>query len=138
MEFKSIIHHLHFNDNLRINSNKRLYKLTPFLDHLAKKFLNLGVVEEHLSVVESMIPYFGRHYSKQFIEGKPIRFDYKNGALCFSTEYKLAFDVYIGKNSAHDQDNYSGVEGELVKNLLKASELQNKGYKVYFDNYFTS
>jgi hypothetical protein len=29
------------------------------------------------SVDEVMIPYFGRHGSKQFIYGKPIRYGYK-------------------------------------------------------------
>jgi hypothetical protein len=32
---------------------------------------------EDYSVDEIMIPYFGRHSSKQFIHGKPIRYGYK-------------------------------------------------------------
>ena len=91
--FESIIHHLHFNDDLRINPDDRLYKLRPLLDYLAKKFLDLGVVKEHLLVEKFMIPYFGRHYATQFIKGKPMRFGYKNRALCSSTGYMLAFDL---------------------------------------------
>ena len=43
----------------------------------------------------------------------------------------------MGKNNAPNQDKYLGV-GKAVKNLLKASVSQNKGYNVYFDNCFTS
>ena len=62
--FESIIHHLHFSDNLRIDPNDRLCKLMPLLDHLAKKFLDLEVVEEHLPVEKFMNSYFGRNYAK--------------------------------------------------------------------------
>ena len=50
-----MIHHLHFNDNLRIDHDDLLYKLRPLLDHLAKKFLDLGAVEQHPSVDQRRI-----------------------------------------------------------------------------------
>ena len=46
-----------------------------------------------------MIPYYGKHYAKQFIRGKPIRFGFKNWALCTSSGYMMAFDIYVGKQS---------------------------------------
>ena len=85
-----------------------------------------------------MISYFGRNFAKQLNKEKSIGFGNKNWALCSSTGYILAFEVCVGKNDSPDQDNYLGVK-ELVKNIfLKASVLHNKGYKVYFDKYFTS
>ncbi len=42
------------------------------------------VDEGQFSVDEVMIPYFGRHSSKQFIHGKPIQYGYKVWALCTS------------------------------------------------------
>lgn len=57
-----------------------------------------GGLEEHLYVDESMIPYYGRHYAKQFIRGKPIRFGFKNWAICSSTGYMIAFEIYTGKS----------------------------------------
>ena len=32
---------------------------------------------EKYSIDEIMVPYYGRHSSKQYIRGKPIRFGYK-------------------------------------------------------------
>ena len=59
--------------------------------------------------------------------------------MCLSTEYLLTFDAYIGKNNAPDPDNYFAVGEEIVKNLLLYTSVpKNEGYKVYFDNCFTS
>ena len=37
---------------------------------------------QELSVDESMVPYYGRHSTKQHFRGKPIRFGYKVWILC--------------------------------------------------------
>ncbi|KAJ8912152.1 hypothetical protein NQ315_006116 [Exocentrus adspersus] len=42
-----------------------------------------------------MIPYYGKHYAKQYIKGKPIRFGFKNWALCTSN------GCYIENNEVH-------------------------------------
>lgn len=137
--FEAILHHFHLNDNSKIDPNDRLYKLRPMLDHFSKKFLELSVLDEHLSIDESMIPYFGRHFAKQYIKGKPIRFGFKNWALCSSAGYMYAFDVYMGKSDSKSVESGLGVGGEIVKKLLRNAKVpKNAGYKVYFDNYFTS
>lgn len=136
--FEDIIHNMHFNDNTQIDREDRLYKLRPLLEHLQSKFLVLNPLDEHLSIDESMIPYYGRHFAKQFIKGKPIRFGYKNWALCSSNGYMYAFDVYTGKNKEASRTEL-GVGGDVVMNLIKKAKVPcNKGFKVYFDNYFTS
>ncbi len=33
---------------------------------------------------EVMVPYYGRHSTKQYIHGKPVRYGYKVWALCTS------------------------------------------------------
>lgn len=58
------------------NKNVLCLKVRPIIDNLnaASKFhLDSGTY----SVDEVMIPYFGRHSSKQFIHGKPIRYGFK-------------------------------------------------------------
>ena len=95
--FEIILHHIHFNENVAIDKEDRLYKLRLLLSHLSQKFLELVTLEEHLCNDESMISYYGRHYAKQYIRGKPIRFGFKHWALCTSTGYMLAFHVYVGK-----------------------------------------
>lgn len=136
--FEDILHYLHFSDNSKLDGSDRLYKLRPLLDHLSDRYNELNVLEEHLSVDESMIPYYGGHFAKQFIKGKPIRFGYKNWALCSSSGYMYCFDVYMGKDNDKEKTSL-GIGGMTVLDLLTRTNIpSNAGYKVYFDNYFTS
>jgi hypothetical protein len=89
-----------------------------------------------------MIPYYGRHFAKQYIKGKPIRFGYKNWALCASTGYMYAFDIYMGKTT-NPGKSLQGlcVRGQTILHLLGKAKVPHKlgyMYKIYFDNYFTS
>ena len=83
-----------------------------------------------------MILYYGKHYAKQFIHGKPIRFSFKNWALCTSSGYMMAFDIYVGKESQYVKQIRLG--GTVVLNLLSKINEQTSRYKVFFDNFFTS
>ena len=93
--FKAINHHLHFNDNSRINSDYCLYKLRPLLNYPAKKFLDLGVNKDHLSLKEFMASYFVGSVHCRFFKRKPMQFSSKNWGFYTSPRYTLAFDVYI-------------------------------------------
>lgn len=46
------------------------------IKHLNVSYLRHDGIEENLSVDESMIRYYGKHYAKQYIRGKPIRFGF--------------------------------------------------------------
>ena len=138
--FLNILHNLHFQDNT-ITTNDRAVKLRPLMDDLQKKFKKHGGFPEYLAVDESMIPYFGKHYAKQFISGKPIRFGYKMWALCSKGGYLHAFDLYIGKtsNEAVDSIPNIGLGGNIIISLKTKAELPaNNGHTVFFDNYFIS
>ena len=91
-KFQEINRYLHFADNSMIDQSDRSYKLRP----LNSKFQQWGSFHENLSIDEAMVKYFGRHPTKQFIHGKPIRFGYKNLTLCSSDGYCYAFDTYCG------------------------------------------
>ncbi|KAG5861866.1 hypothetical protein JTB14_026684 [Gonioctena quinquepunctata] len=91
---EQILRHFHLNDNINIDKNDRLYKLRPLVYKLNKHFKQHGGLEESLSVDESMIPYYGRHCAKQYIRGKPIRFGFKNWALCTSSGYMTSFNIH--------------------------------------------
>ncbi len=134
--FEAILHAIHMNDNSKIDQNDRLYKLRPFIELIENRFLEHAPAEEYLSIDESMIPYYGRHYAKQFIRGKPIRFGFKNWALCTSSGYMLAFDIYLGKQKEPLME--IGLGGTVVLNLLSKIDKQTSGYKVFFDNFFTT
>ena len=137
--FEVILRHIHFNDNTTIDKEDWLYNLRPLLNHFyLRNFWNQGTLEDHLYIDESMIPYYGHPYAKQYIRGKPIRFGFKNWALCTSTGYMLAFNVYVKKQKNSGQ-THLGVGGTVVQELVAlASVPANAGYKIYFDNYFTS
>lgn len=138
--FEQIIRNLHVNDNSKIDKDDRLYKLRPIIESLNNNFRKYGGLDEKLSIDKSMIPYYGKHYAKQFIRGKPIRFGFKNWALCTSNGYLLAFDIYMGKQPTPDNENTTyGIGGIVVLFLLNNANIPpNEGYQIYFDNYFTS
>lgn len=62
----------HVNDNDKIDTDDRLYKLRPLITELNKNFRYHGGLEENVYIDESMIPYYGRHYAKQYIRGEPV------------------------------------------------------------------
>lgn len=138
--FESFLRHVHLNDNSKMGNETerdRLYKLRPLLDHLNVVFQTHGGLEENLSIDESMIPYYGKHYAKQFIKCKPIRFGFKNWALCTSSGYLLTFELYTGKSEK--KERVFGIGGDTVVSLIKQGNIPpRKGFKLFFDNYFSS
>ena len=67
--FREIFSNLHIRDNTNIDDD-RYYKVRLLFDILNtsfKRFLSAN----NFSVDESMIPYYGRHGTKQVIRGKP-------------------------------------------------------------------
>lgn len=71
-KFEGILSCLHYADNGQAN-NDRYYKVRPIFKNLNKQASKYTSLINSLSVDESMIPYFGRHNTKQYIRGKPIR-----------------------------------------------------------------
>lgn len=135
--FMEIKKFLHFCDNeSAAESTDKMFKVRPLADILIKKFLQWGLVHELLSVDESMIKYFGRHPSKQFIKGKPVRFGYKNWMIASADGYCYSFDIYCGKSTLETGNEPLG--SRVVKLLLNKIQAEPSEHIVYFDNYFTS
>ncbi|XP_050297255.1 piggyBac transposable element-derived protein 3-like [Anthonomus grandis grandis] len=126
--FEVLLRHIHFNHNANIDRSDRLYKIRPLLNSLNENFKKQRGLDEHLSID-------GKHYAKQYIKGKPIRF--KNWALlCSSNGYMISFEIYTGKS---DAEKVFGLDGDVVMSLLHKSEVpSNQGYKIFVNNYFTS
>ena len=134
--FEEILKNFHLSDNDNLDDTDRLTKLRPFVSKLQEKFRENNTLDEYLSIDESMIPYYGRHYAKQYIRGKPVRFGFKNWALCSSTGYMYGFDIYTGKSATHYEH---GLGGDVVIGLVEQVGVPiDKGHKIVFDNYFTS
>jgi len=94
--FEEILSVLHLYDNQNLDSGDPMAEMRPLFAHVNEKYLQFFINEEHLSVDESMLPYYGRHSSKQRIVGKPIRMGYKMWVLATSDGYVVQFDPYTG------------------------------------------
>ena len=83
---------LHFRDNSKIDGDC-YFKVRPIFENLNKagKYFLDG---QHYSVDEAMIPYFGRHHTKQYIYGKPVRFGYKVWCLATSDGAGVYFESH--------------------------------------------
>uniref|UniRef100_A0A914D9N9 PiggyBac transposable element-derived protein domain-containing protein n=1 Tax=Acrobeloides nanus TaxID=290746 RepID=A0A914D9N9_9BILA len=84
------------------------------------RFLSFALLEENLCIDESITPYFGRHPSKQFLKGKPLRCGYKSWSLCNKDGYLIQFEPYQGKTARIAQDKLLGVGGSAVIQLISA------------------
>ncbi len=97
--FEEIKSNLHLADNSAIDLTDRLFKVRGFFEMFNRKLQQFGIFDDHLSVDEEMVPYYGPHSLKQCMLQKPIRFGYKLFVLATSRGYPLAFFVYEGKVS---------------------------------------
>lgn len=125
--------HIANNDSLDISD--KFAKVRPLFDMLNKRYIQFGVFVEHLSIDETMVPYFGRHSAKMFIRGKPIRFGYKLWALCSDNGYMFQFIPYSGASGIYNKS--LGLGASVIMELLKYCEHPMQ-HTVHFDNFFTS
>ena len=136
--FMDIKRYLHFVNNEEGDTADKFYKIRPVIDFLNEKFMFYAPFDiKTFDVDESMIPYFGRHPSKQCMRAKPVRFGFKIFCLNLSTGYLLQFKPYQGK---HGNDKYTeyGLGGSIVLSLLDSLKPRNIKGIVYLDNFFSS
>lgn len=137
--FLKILRYLHLNNNETMPKPKtpefdRLYKLRPLIKHLTDTFQSAFTPYRYLSIDESMCAFKGRTTLKQYMPMKPIKRGFKIWALaCATTGYLLNFQIYQGKTAESSSD----MLGERVV-LEMSSNYQNRGYCLYFDNFFTT
>ena len=133
--FDTIFQYFKTCNNLSLNKDDKMAKVRPLFNHLNEKCLQFFPMEtSELSVDESMVPYYGRHSSKQFIKSKPIRYGFKVWRLCTPLGYIVQFEPYCGAGEGKVKE--LGIGGSVVVNLL--AELPIYRWHVTFDNFFTS
>ncbi|GFS14186.1 PiggyBac transposable element-derived protein 4 [Elysia marginata] len=94
------------------------------------------VPSRNVSIDESMIGMKNRCVYIQYMPNKRhARFGIKKFEVCDSNGYVLHVRLYVGKdfNVHHDEGQAFGV----VKELMSASQLRNKGYHLHTDNFYT-
>ena len=142
-EFEECKQFLHLADNKSLDKTDRFAKVRPLFDAVNKQCVAYYKPDQHLSVDESMVPYFGKHGAKQYIHGKPIKFGYKLWVLAKPLGYCVQFCPYAGKDTQLDEYGDIGLEvgGTVVAHLLKCLSFQQDNgsiYHVVMDNFFTS
>ncbi|XP_046662894.1 piggyBac transposable element-derived protein 3-like [Homalodisca vitripennis] len=136
-KFLNIMRCLHVCNNNDLDPNTKFAKVSPLWKMLNKRWLKYFAGDVNLSVDESMIPYYGRHSTKQHIHGKPIRFGYKAWCLCTRSGYLVQGNLYEGANTGNKYPEV-GVGASVVLNLCEKLPQRPDGYNLYFDNFFTS
>ncbi|KAB0802080.1 hypothetical protein PPYR_04266 [Photinus pyralis] len=139
--FHEIQQYLHLADNMNLPPNDKFGKLREYFHRLNKNFENnfTYTFSSHISVDETMVPYYGRHSTKQHIHGKPIRFDYKLWSAATRNGYLISCEPYQGAKSAPlPRQEEHGLGTAVI--LLMESRLPKElaPYNFYFDNFFTS
>ena len=86
------------------------------------------------SIDESMVPCYGRHYCKQFILAKPVRFGYRLYVLASATGLPCNVEIYAGKS---ENDTGEPLATSVVKSTPEVCEGPSN-HSLYFDNFFSS
>jgi len=102
---------------------------------LNERFVQNWPAEQDVLIDESMVPYYGRHSSKQFIRGKPIRFGFKMWCLNSRFGYLIQCEPYQLSSGSFNPD--LGLGGSVVRNLVTKLPT-GLPYRLYVDNFFTS
>ncbi|XP_068231946.1 piggyBac transposable element-derived protein 3-like [Palaemon carinicauda] len=140
--FEEVIRFLHFTDNQALNKDDKLAKIRPLMNHLSTKFGMAYPMDQHISLDEAMIEYFGRHRCKHCIRNKPVRFGFKAWCLNSPLGYLATFDVYQGTAfglNRHYEERFGKGGGTLLILFEKLpSHIKDIPVRFYFDNYFTS
>lgn len=91
--------------------------------------------EERHSVDEQMIAFKGRSHLKQYVRNKPHKWGFKVFTRAGASGLMYDFEIYQGKGTCPETG--LGFSGDIVMALT--SELpEEKNFKVYFDNWFSS
>ncbi|KAL0182470.1 hypothetical protein M9458_021845, partial [Cirrhinus mrigala] len=134
--FDEIKRYLHFVDNNSPADGDKFFKVRPVLNVLEATFLAAVKPEEYNAVDEQIIPFKGKHSSKQYIPKKPKPWGFKVWVRAGTSGYMYRFELYQGASGGRGDVGELGMAAEVVVRLC--SDIHNNGHKVFFDNYFCS
>ncbi|XP_070573161.1 piggyBac transposable element-derived protein 4-like [Ptychodera flava] len=147
--FEIINSNLHFNDNNNYHRRGHplfdsLFKIRPVYDIITRRFREVYVPEQHLSLDEGMVPWKGPLSFRMYIPSKPDRFGLKAFSLNEAKSgYTIGYDVYTGSTFVPDPtaDEYELMQNQTyqtVMGMLKRCNILEKGYRLYMDSYYIS
>jgi hypothetical protein len=131
--FIKILGLIHFSDNLESNSEDRLSKVRNALNLLVNSFRSTLRPGKEVVIDESMVPWRGRLFFRQYIPGKSHKYGIKLYKCCLTGGYTYNFQVYSGKDTVENQKGHSH---DVVMKLMNG--LLYEGRVLYTDNFYTS
>ena len=140
--FEVILKFLHLNDSRQQPSRgepgyDKLYKVRPLLNLVLENFQSMYTPTQSLSIDESMVGFKGRLAFLQYMPKKPQKWGMKAWVLADGVNgYVWNWKLYTGKED--ESHTTLGLAHRVVLDLLNDDRLQNKGYHVYMDNFYTS
>ncbi|KAK9679715.1 Transposase IS4 [Popillia japonica] len=139
--FRYIMQNIHCSDNTNLDGTDKFSKIRPLIDGMNRRFVNFAPSQEVHCIDESMVPYYSRHGTKQFIRGKPIRWGYKLWTGTNKHGYIEWFQPYQGSSTMVSPKYKSfGCGGNVVLHFTDVLQEQfgDLPFDLYFDNFFTS
>jgi len=140
MRFQQIKRFFHLADNQDRHPRDhprydRLFHVRPMLDTVTKTFKKFYRLGWCVAVDESMVPFKGRSFMKQYIKDKPCKWGFKIWAMCCgATGYFASITVYAGKGSTAA---LHGLATDSVTTVVDLGVVP-KGAVVFMDRWFTS
>ena len=137
--FLQIYRYLHVSDDLqavpRGNPNHEpLFKVCALLDLLQMRFRTLYNPGRELSIDESMIPFKGRIYFRQYIPSKRARFGIKAFVMAEAKSgYVCEMQIYT--HARLNEEREVNLSGRVVRELMV--HYHGIGHHLYTDNYYT-
>ncbi|XP_056647353.1 piggyBac transposable element-derived protein 3-like [Diorhabda sublineata] len=138
--FFEIQQYLHLSDSTSLPPNDKFAKVREYFTKLnvnfTAHFKKAG--SSHISIDETIVPYFGRHGTKQHIHGKPIRFGYKLWSAATRHGYLVNCEPYQGASGPglKMQSDFS-LGAAVILELHSRLPEELGPYNLYFDNFFT-
>jgi DNA excision repair protein ERCC-6 len=137
-KFRNIKKYLHFCDNNTIDvQNNRFAKVQPLFDLLNASLVQFGILCDSLCVDEQMVGYTGRHPTKQYIRGKPVKWGYKLWVMCDETGYPYHIWPYQGRCGPQRDEPLGSIVVKKMKDVIQQVSSPSS-HKIYMDNFFTS
>ena len=135
------MHFLHLNNSATQpqrdqKSFDKLYKIRPLLNLILPSLRNCYTPHQFISTDESIISFKGRLSFLQYLPKKSHKWGLKAWMLAdASNGHTWSWKLYTGKE---DGQMEKGLANKIVLELTNDERLQNKGYIVVTDNFYSS
>lgn len=123
---------IHYSNNETCDKTNRLNKLGTIVEDVMVNSNNCMAPQDTLCIDESMIPFTGRLFFKQYLKNKRHKYGIKLFKLCMPPNYTTNMKVYAGKEATPETSVSSIVVMEMIDPYL------DFGRTVIIDNWYSS